>query len=96
MSMRTRFVFLLSFFCCLLYAQQPLYKQAHVPIEKRVDDLISRMTLTEQIGHTIGTVTVTMGGTDVTSTAYDDETGVITIAEVTGAIVITASATADT
>ena len=53
-------------------------------------------TLTEQIGHTIGTVTVTMGGADVTSTAYDDETGVITIAEVTGAIVITASATADT
>ena len=50
MSMRTRFVFLLSFFCCLLYAQQPLYKQAHVPIEKRVDDLISRMTLTEKIG----------------------------------------------
>lgn len=53
-------------------------------------------TLTEQIGHTIGTVTVTMGGTDVSSTAYDDETGVITIVEVTGAIVITASATADT
>ena len=50
MSMRTRFVFLLSFFCCLLCAQQPLYKQAHVPIEKRVDDLINRMTLTEKIG----------------------------------------------
>ena len=36
-------------------------------------------------------VTVTMGGTDITSTAYDD--GIIVIDEVTGAIVITATAT---
>ena len=35
-------------------------------------------------------MTVTMGGVDITSTAYSD--GVITIAEVTGDIVITASA----
>lgn len=36
-------------------------------------------------------VTVTMGGTDITSTAYDD--GIIVIDEVTGNIVITATAT---
>ena len=51
-------------------------------------------TLTESVGYTMGTVTVTMGGTDITSTAYDSETGVITIAEVTGNIVITATASA--
>lgn len=39
-------------------------------------------------------VTVTMGGTDITSTAYDN--GIIVIDEVTGAIVITATATAVT
>ena len=38
------------------------------------------------------TITVTMGGVDITDTAYAD--GVITIAEVTGNIVITAKATA--
>ena len=35
------------------------------------------------------TVTVTMGGTNITSTAYTAETGVVKIAEVTGNIVIT-------
>lgn len=35
------------------------------------------------------TVTVTMGGSNITSTAYDAETGVVRIAEVTGNIVIT-------
>ena len=40
----------------------------------------------------MGTVTVTMGGADITATAYNDTTGVITIAEVTGAITITATA----
>ena len=49
-------------------------------------------TLTEAVGYTMGTVTVTMGGTDITATAYNDTTGVITIAEVTGAITITATA----
>ncbi|MGF2525952.1 hypothetical protein ACQUW0_26870, partial [Ralstonia pseudosolanacearum] len=49
-------------------------------------------TLTESVGYTMGTVTVTMGGTDITSTAYNDSTGVISIAEVTGALVITATA----
>jgi len=36
-------------------------------------------------------VVVTMGGTDVTSTAYNSSTGVVSIANVTGAIEITAS-----
>ena len=35
------------------------------------------------------TVTVTMGGSNITSDAYDSETGVVRIAEVTGNIVIT-------
>jgi hypothetical protein len=43
-------------------------------------------------GYTLGTATVKMGGTDITSTAYDD--GIIVIDEVTGAIVITCSGTA--
>lgn len=47
-------------------------------------------TLTADTDYTIDTVTVTMGGVDITSTAYNN--GVITIASVTGNIVITASA----
>jgi hypothetical protein len=35
------------------------------------------------------TVTVTMGGSTITTDAYDSETGVVRIAEVTGNIVIT-------
>ena len=38
-------------------------------------------------------VTVTMGGTDITSTAYTAANGVIYIANVTGNIVVTATAT---
>ena len=41
--------------------------------------------------YTITTITVTMGGTDITSTAYSD--GAINIASVTGNVVITAAAT---
>ena len=41
-------------------------------------------------GYTLGTVTVKMGGTDITSSAYS--AGVVTIALVTGNIIITASA----
>ena len=47
-------------------------------------------TLTPDSGKTLGTVTVKMGGTDITSTAYS--AGVVTIASVTGNIEITASA----
>lgn len=46
--------------------------------------------LSAEDGYTLGNVTVTMGGTDITATAYDD--GIIVIDEVTGAIVITATA----
>ena len=50
-------------------------------------------TLTAEEDYTITSVTVMMGGVDITSTAYS--AGVISIAEVTGAIVITAVAASD-
>lgn len=43
------------------------------------------------LGYVVTSVTVTMGGVDITSTAYNN--GVITIADVTGDILIIASAT---
>ena len=46
-------------------------------------------TITAQSGYSLLSVTVTMGGTDITSTAYSN--GVVTIAEVTGDIVISAT-----
>lgn len=49
-------------------------------------------TITADQDYTLGTVTVTMGGVDISSTAVDG--GSISIAEVTGNIVITAEATA--
>lgn len=49
-------------------------------------------TLTADTDYTIGSVTVTMGGVDITATAYDSSDDSITIASVTGDIVITASA----
>ncbi|MGM9544158.1 MAG: SGNH/GDSL hydrolase family protein [Romboutsia timonensis] len=48
-------------------------------------------TLTAKDGYTLDTPTITMGGTNITSTVYAD--GTITIDAVTGDIVITASAT---
>jgi hypothetical protein len=51
-------------------------------------------TLTADTDYVMGTVTITMGGTDITSTAYNSGTGAISIASVTGNIVITATATA--
>lgn len=50
-------------------------------------------TLTANTGYEISSVTVKMGGTDITATAYDETAGTITIEEVTGAIDITAIAT---
>lgn len=47
-------------------------------------------TLSAESGYVISSVTVTMGGTDITSTAYSN--GTVSIASVTGDIVITASA----
>lgn len=52
-------------------------------------------TLTANSGYIMGTVSITMGGTDITSTAYDSSTGAISIASVTGNIVITAEAVED-
>lgn len=50
-------------------------------------------TITAAEGYTMSSVTVTMGGTDITATAYNADTGVISIAAVTGDVVITAKAT---
>ena len=48
--------------------------------------------LTPDEGYRLGTATITMGGTDITSTAYDD--GIIVIDEVTGNITISCTGTA--
>lgn len=48
--------------------------------------------LTANSGYIINTVTVTMGGSDITTTAYNN--GTISISSVTGDIVVTATATA--
>lgn len=50
-------------------------------------------TISANSGYTLSSVKVTMGGTDITATAYNSSTGVISIASVTGAIAITATAT---
>lgn len=47
-------------------------------------------TIAPSTGCTLSSVSVTMGGTDITSTAYDN--GTITISSVTGDIVVTATA----
>lgn len=51
-------------------------------------------TLTARSGYALDAVTVTMGGTNITSSAYSN--GVINIAKVTGKVVITAKANAVT
>lgn len=56
------------------------------------EELSYTATLTADTDYTIGSVTITMGNVDITSTAYDSATSTITIANVTGDIVITASA----
>ena len=56
------------------------------------DGAALEITLTEDSGYTMGTVTVEMGGTDITATAYDSSTQKVTITSVTGDVVITASA----
>ena len=50
-------------------------------------------TLAAEDTYTLTTVAVTMGGTDITSTAYDSGTKKVSIANVTGAIAITATGT---
>lgn len=51
-------------------------------------------TITAASGYAMQTVSITMGGVDITSTAYNSSTGAISIASVTGNIVITAIAEA--
>ena len=51
-------------------------------------------TITAESGKTITSVVVKMDGIDITSTAYTASTGAISIAKVTGAITITAAASA--
>lgn len=48
-------------------------------------------TLTANSGYELSTVTITMGGVDITSSSYSN--GIITISNVTGNIIITANAT---
>jgi len=48
-------------------------------------------TLTPVTGYRIDTVTVTMGGTNITNTAWDAETGKVTITSATGNVVIRAT-----
>lgn len=55
------------------------------------EDTAYTATLTANTGMEISTATVTMGGTDITATAYNN--GTISIASVTGDIVVTATAT---
>ena len=56
------------------------------------DGAALEVTLTPDNTMTIDAVEVTMGGTDITSTAWDSAENKVTIAAVTGDVVITASA----
>lgn len=49
-------------------------------------------SLTPNTGYNISSVSILMGNTDITSTAYNSSTGAISIASVTGNVVITAVA----
>lgn len=50
-------------------------------------------TLATESGYTMDSVAVSMGGVDITATAYTEGTGVVSIGSVTGNIIITATAT---
>lgn len=52
-------------------------------------------TLTVAEGYTLSSVTITMGGTDITSSCYDPSTGAITISGITGNVVVKATATSN-
>lgn len=55
------------------------------------DDL--SVTLTAETGYALENVIVTMGGTDVTETAYDSATGAVALTGVSGEVTIVATAT---
>lgn len=64
------------------------------PAVKANEDAPYAATLSAADGYTLtgGTVSVTMGGNNITATAYNSTTGVVSIPAVTGNIVITATA----
>ena len=64
-------------------------------VNAAIENGIYRATLTPDSGYVMNSVSITMGGTTITSDAYDSETGAIEITNVTGNIVITASAVVD-
>lgn len=51
-------------------------------------------TITAESGKTLTSIVIKMGGVDITATAYSEESGTIQIAKATGAITITAAASA--
>lgn len=51
------------------------------------------VTLTAETGYTIANVVVTVDGTDITSTAWDDTTSKVSVDNVAGEVVIVATAT---
>lgn len=68
-----------------------LYNVTSSNTDKSVEDGAAyTATLTPDVGYNFKEVVVTMGGKDITETAYKD--GVVTIAKVTGGVVITAKA----
>ena len=48
----TPMIFILMLFVNFLYAQQPKFKDPSLPVEERVADLLSRMTLEEKVAQT--------------------------------------------
>lgn len=66
------------------------YCTASDPATAVEDGTAYTVTLTPDAGYELSSVVVTMGGTDITASAYS--AGVVTVANVTGDIVITASA----
>jgi hypothetical protein len=60
-----------------------------------VEDGSIEATLTADTGYIVDTVTVLMGGEDVTSTAWNESESKVSIAAVTGDVVITAVGSED-
>ena len=78
----------------MVEAGKVTYTLSHV-VSSNMTAMVSKnssytTTLEAESGYTLGTVTVNMGGVNITSTAYS--AGVVTIADVTGNIEITATA----
>ena len=82
----------------VIYADATIYSISYVLTDVSSSNNLTNIiegtsyttTLSVAQDYTLGSVTVTMGGTNITSTAYSN--GVVTISNVTGNIVITANA----